>query len=155
MSETNKSVRGDKGGAAHADCQAVTETLARIGDKWTVMVIGALSQGALRYSQVRRAVEGISQRMLTLTLKGLEQDGLVSRTVYPTIPPRVDYELTDLGQKLTVPLRSIYDWARKHRPEMEAARKKYAERNGAAALKRGGVATPKQPRRVAGRPVGK
>jgi DNA-binding HxlR family transcriptional regulator len=146
MEETNTRVRGVK--PAHPDCQAVTATLARIGDKWTVMVIGVLSQGPLRYSQVRRAVEGISQRMLTLTLKGLEQDGLVRRTVYPTIPPRVDYELTDLGQKLTVPLRSIFDWAVKHRPEMEAARQRYSERNGAAASKAAGVTTPKQPRRV-------
>ena len=145
MTQTNNPVRGAK--PVHADCQAVTETLARIGDKWTVMVIYVLSQGPLRYSQVRRAVEGISQRMLTLTLKGLEQDGLVSRTVYPTIPPRVDYELTDLGQKLTVPLRSIYDWAKKHRPEMEAARKKYAEKLRATASRPVSLASPKQSRR--------
>jgi DNA-binding HxlR family transcriptional regulator len=126
MSETNKGVRGVK--PEHPDCQAVAQTLARIGDKWTVLVIGTLSEGPLRYNEIRRAVSGISQRMLTLTLKGLEQDGLVSRTVYPTVPPRVDYELTDLGQTLTVPLRAIYDWATKHRPEMEAARKRYTER---------------------------
>src|SRR5437879_449768 len=91
MEERNKLVRGVK--PAHPDCQAITETLARIGDKWTVIVVATLSQGPLRYNEIRRAVEGISQRMLTLTLKGLEQDGLVSRSVSPTIPPRVDYEL--------------------------------------------------------------
>jgi DNA-binding HxlR family transcriptional regulator len=148
MVETHNTVRGAKPAHASPDCQAVTETLARIGDKWTVMVIGSLSQGPLRYSQVKRAVNGISQRMLTLTLKGLEQDGLVSRTVYPTIPPRVDYELTDLGQKLTVPLGSIYDWAKKHRPEMEAARKRYAERIRAAASRTGSAAAAKLPRRI-------
>jgi DNA-binding HxlR family transcriptional regulator len=93
---------------AHADCQAVAETLDRIGDKWTVLVVGALEEGPLRYNEIRRAVEGISQRMLTLTLKQLERDGLVNRTMYPTIPPRVDYELTELGRNLMVPLRSLY-----------------------------------------------
>jgi DNA-binding HxlR family transcriptional regulator len=82
------------------------ETLDRIGDKWTVLVLVALEQGPLRYNEIRRVVDGISQRMLTLTLKGLERDGLVNRTMYPTIPPRVDYELTELGRKLVVPLRS-------------------------------------------------
>ena len=101
----------------------MTETLARIGDKWTVMVVGALHQGPMRYNQIRRAVEGISQRMLTLTLKGLEEDGLVNRTMYPTIPPRVDYELTDLGRKLIGPLQSLYDWAVEHRPAILAARR--------------------------------
>jgi len=82
----------------------------------------------MRYNQIRRSVEGISQRMLTLTLKGLEQDGLVNRTMYPTIPPRVDYELTELGRLLIVPLQSLYDWALEHRPAMLAAREKYAAR---------------------------
>jgi DNA-binding HxlR family transcriptional regulator len=73
-------------------------------------------------------VDGISQRMLTLTLKGLERDGLVSRTMYPTIPPRVDYELTKLGRELIVPLQVLYDWAVEHRPAMLAARKRFAEK---------------------------
>src|ERR1700704_1620258 len=140
MSETHTSVRGAK--PAHADCQAVTETLSRIGDKWTVMVIGALSQGPLRYSQVRRAVDGISQRMLTLTLKGLEQDGLVSRTVYPTIPPRVDYELTDLGRTLIVPLKAVHAWTVEHQPAMLAAREKFAEREQQAASLQASVTAP-------------
>lgn len=127
MSDTNKPVR-----VGHSS-PAVTETLARIGDKWTVMVVGALWQGPLRYNEIHRAVDGISQRMLTLTLKGLEQDGLVKRTMFPTIPPRVDYELTELGRKLIVPLHALYEWAVEHRPAMLAARKRFAEQQGKAA----------------------
>ena len=126
MSGTHTCVR--KVDPAHDDCQAVAETLDRIGDKWTVLVVGVLEQGPLRYNEIRRAVDGISQRMLTLTLKQLERDGLVTRTMYATIPPRVDYELTELGKRLMVPLRSLYDWAVKHRPAMLAARKKFAEK---------------------------
>ena len=126
MVDTNIAVRALE--ASHSDegCngenrKAIVETLARIGDKWTVMVVGALSQGPIRYNEVRRRVEGISQRMLTLTLKGLEQDGLATRTMYPTIPPRVDYELTELGRKLIVPLKALHDWAQENRPAMLAA----------------------------------
>ena len=126
MSGAHSSVR--KVDASRADCQAITEILDRVGDKWTVMVVRALEQRPLRYNEIRRVVDGISQRMLTLTLKGLERDGLVSRTMYPTIPPRVDYELTELGNRLMVPLQSLYDWAVKHRPTMLAARKKFAEK---------------------------
>jgi DNA-binding HxlR family transcriptional regulator len=131
LNDTNSSVRACEVGHK----RAVTETLARIGDKWTVMVVGALHQGPMRYNQIRRAVEGISQRMLTLTLKGLEEDGLVNRTMYPTIPPRVDYELTDLGRKLIVPLQSLYEWAVEHRPAMLAAREKFAKQQRKAALR--------------------
>ena len=131
MSATHSSVR--KIDSSHEDCQAVTETLDRIGDKWTVMVVGVLEQGPLRYNEIRRAIDGISQRMLTLTLKELERDGLVTRTMYPTIPPRVDYELTQLGRNLMTPLRSLYDWAVKHRPAMLAARRKFAEKERLAA----------------------
>jgi len=130
LSGTHNPVR--KIDTAHADCQAVAETLDRIGDKWTVLVVGALEDGPLRYNEVRRAAEGISQRMLTLTLKQLERDGLVNRTMYPTIPPRVDYELTELGRNLMVPLRSLYAWAVKHRPAMLAARKRFADKERAA-----------------------
>ncbi|WP_218173915.1 winged helix-turn-helix transcriptional regulator [Pseudomonas yamanorum] len=113
---------------SHAQCRVVADVLARIGDKWTVLVIGALSHGTLRYSEIRRMVEGISQRMLTLTLRGLEQDGLVKRTVFPTIPPRVDYELTDLGRQLIVPLQSLFDWAMEHQPAMLTARDRFIRR---------------------------
>ena len=126
MSGTHTSVR--KIDTSADDCQAIAETLDRIGDKWTVLVVGVLEPGPLRYNEIRRAVDGISQRMLTLTLKELERDGLVTRTMYPTIPPRVDYELTQLGRNLMTPLRSLYDWAVKHRPAMLAARKRFAEK---------------------------
>src|ERR1044072_6564949 len=99
MSDTNTDVRG----VDHSACTSVDDVLARIGDKWTVMVVGTLGGQSLRYNEIQRRVEGISQRMLTLTLKGLEQDGLVERTVYPTIPPRVEYELTPLGRSLLEP----------------------------------------------------
>ncbi|HYM85276.1 MAG TPA: helix-turn-helix domain-containing protein [Pseudoxanthomonas sp.] len=115
---------------ADPDYRAALETLARVGDKWTVMVVAALWQGPLRYSEIQRSVEGISQRMLTLTLKGLEQDGLVERTVFPTIPPRVDYELTTLGRTLIVPLHALYEWAMEHRPAMLAARDRFAGKSG-------------------------
>jgi len=134
VSGTHTSVR--KVDTAHDDCQAVAETLDRIGDKWTVLVVGVLEQGPLRYNEIRRAVDGISQRMLTLTLKQLERDGLVTRTMYATIPPRVDYELTELGKRLMVPLRSLYDWAVKHRPAMLAARKRFADKERLAAGQR-------------------
>ena len=127
MVDTNTAVRATR--SNHDACRgAVTETLARIGDKWTVLVVGALHDGPMRYNEIRRAVDGISQRMLTLTLKGLEQDGLVTRTMYPTIPPRVDYELTELGRKLIVPLQALYEWARENRPAMLAAREAFRKR---------------------------
>src|SRR6267154_875206 len=126
MVATNTAVRAPEA------CKAQIETLARIGDKWTVMVVAALSKGPIRYNEVRRRVEGISQRMLTLTLKGLEQDGLVTRTMFPTIPPRVDYELTELGRKLIVPLHGLYDLAVEHRADMLAARGRFAEKQRAA-----------------------
>jgi DNA-binding HxlR family transcriptional regulator len=128
MVDTNTAVRAPEASDPHAACKAEVETLARIGDKWTVMVVGALSEGPIRYNEIRRGVEGISQRMLTLTLKGLEQDGLVTRTMYPTIPPRVDYELTKLGRKLIVPLQALYEWAREYRPAMLAAREAFRRR---------------------------
>jgi len=130
LSDKNKYVRVID--ASHADCHALAETLGRIGDKWTVMVVGTLQDGPLRYNEIHRIVDGISQRMLTLTLKGLEQDGLVTRTMFPTIPPRVDYELTELGRKLIVPLQGLYDWAVEHRADMLAARGRFAEKQRAA-----------------------
>jgi DNA-binding HxlR family transcriptional regulator len=128
MVDTNIAVRAREASNPHEACKAEVETLARIGDKWTVLVVGALAKGPIRYNEIRRRVEGISQRMLTLTLKGLEQDGLVIRTMYPTIPPRVDYELTDLGRKLIVPLRALAKWARENRPAMLAAREAFQRR---------------------------
>ena len=125
-----------KPGITHgsANCRAVADVLARVGDKWTVYVVGNLSGGPMRFNEIRRAVGGISQRMLTLTLRGLERDGLVTRTVYPTIPPRVDYELTELGQTLIAPLRPIGDWAVKNRDAVEKAREAFDAKAKAATM---------------------
>src|SRR5216684_2117103 len=113
------------------DCRAVSEVLARIGDKWTVLVVSTLGDGPKRFNELRRALGSISQRMLTLTLRGLERDGLVTRTVFPTIPPRVDYELTQLGQSLLKPVNGLGLWARQNRAAIADARRRFddAERN--------------------------
>lgn len=107
------------------DCRAVSEVLARVGDKWTVLVVSTLGDGPKRFNELRRALGSISQRMLTLTLRGLERDGLVTRTVYPTIPPRVDYELTKLGCSLLEPVSELGLWARKNRPAIQDARARF------------------------------
>lgn len=92
-------------------CRGINEVLQRIGDKWSVLVVQILSGGPKRFSELKREILGISQRMLTLTLRGLERDGLVTRTVTPTIPPRVDYELTELGHSLRGPVCALAGWA--------------------------------------------
>ena len=114
---------------ANSDCRAVGSVLARVGDKWSVFVIMLLGNGPRRFNEIKRMVGGISQRMLTLTLRGLERDGLVTRTVFPTIPPRVDYELTDLGRGLCKPVVELGKWAYGHLTEIEAARAKFDGRN--------------------------
>jgi DNA-binding HxlR family transcriptional regulator len=106
------------------DCPA-REILDRVGDKWSVLVIVLLGQRTHRFNELHRAVEGISQRMLTLTVRALQRDGLVSRTVYATVPVRVDYELTELGRTLLVPLAALYDWANTHRDDIQAARERH------------------------------
>src|SRR5215467_14501812 len=110
-----------------ADCRAVSDVLARVGDKWSVLVVTRLGGGPLRFNELRRSIGGISQRMLTLTLRGLERDGLVTRTVYASIPPRVDYALTPLGCTLIEPLLGLGDWAREHRAAVEEARARFDE----------------------------
>ena len=115
------------------DCRAISEVLSRVGDKWTVLVVSTLGDGPKRFNELRKALGSISQRMLTLTLRGLERDGLVTRTVFPTIPPRVDYELTDLGCSLLKPVNGLSDWARQNRVAMEAARRKFDAANGKTA----------------------
>ena len=109
----------------HSDCRAVSSILARVGDKWSVLVIMLLIEGPRRFNELKRTIGGISQRMLTLTLRGLERDGLVTRTIYPTIPPRVDYELTDLGRSLAQPVKALGTWAFENLPTIEAARKRF------------------------------
>ena len=108
-----------------AKCLAVREVLNRIGDKWSVQIVGSLGDGAMRFSELRRAIEGISQRMLTLTLRGLERDGLVERTVFPEIPPRVEYALTRLGKTLLEPIQQLAEWAGDNRVAIQGARDKF------------------------------
>lgn len=106
-------------------CQGVSDILSRVGDKWTVLVVELLSNGPMRFNELRRMIGNISQKMLTTTLRGLERDGLVTRTVYPTIPPRVDYELTDLGRELRVPVTALALWARENIARISAARARF------------------------------
>ncbi len=121
MSDTHMPVRTES--SPHAeDCLTLMQAdnlLTRIGDKWTVKVVIALSQGPMRYNQIFRQVGGVSQRMLTLTLKSLERDGLVLRTVYPTTPPRVDYALTERGQTLIGPLYALWNWVQANHAAIE------------------------------------
>ena len=119
-------------GDPHANgsvCRSVTPVLNRVGDKWSMQIVMALSHGSRRFSELKREIDGVSQRMLTLSLRGLERDGLVTRTVTPTIPPRVDYELTDLGRGLSKPVMALGMWAREHQPEIENARARFDGRN--------------------------
>lgn len=111
-----------------ADCRAMGQVLDRIGDKWTIMVVGALSHGPMRFNALMRRIGGVSHRMLTLTLRRLERDGLVKRTAFPTIPPRVDYELTPLAHSLIEPLAALAQWGMDHRAEIEQARVDFEKR---------------------------
>jgi DNA-binding HxlR family transcriptional regulator len=106
-------------------CRVISGLLQRIGDKWTVLVVNTLANGSKRFNELRREIPSVSQRMLTLTLRNLERDGLVSRTVTPTIPPRVDYELTELGRSLVAPLHAIELWALEHVDAIHAAHDRF------------------------------
>ena len=108
-----------------AGCRNVAPVLNRVGDKWSMMIVMMLANGPLRFSELKRAIDGISQRMLTLSLRGLERDGLVTRTVTPTIPPRVDYELTELGISLRLPVKALGEWAIAHIACIRAAQEKF------------------------------
>ena len=121
-------------------CQAVNGILARIGDKWSVLVVMSLADDTVRFNELRRLIGGISQRMLTLTPRGLERDGLVERTFYPTIPPRVSYALTELGRSLREPVGALGQWAIEHRGTVEQSRQHYDRRHGEddAAMPHGG-----------------
>jgi DNA-binding HxlR family transcriptional regulator len=108
-----------------ANCKALGQILDRVGDKWTIMVVGALSRGTMRFNALQRAIPGVSHRMLAMTLRGLERDGLVKRTSFATIPPRVDYELTERGHSLHVPLLTLAAWARSQQGGIAASRQQY------------------------------
>jgi DNA-binding HxlR family transcriptional regulator len=107
------------------DCRAISDVLSRVGDKWSVLVVTRLGTGAMRFNELRRSIGGISQRMLTLTLRGLERDGLVTRTVFATIPPRVDYALTPLGRDLLQPVSALGEWATRNQAKIARAREKF------------------------------
>jgi DNA-binding HxlR family transcriptional regulator len=108
-----------------ADCRAVSDVLARIGDKWSVLVVTRLGERTMRFNELRRSIGGISQRMLTLTLRGLERDGLITRTVFATIPPRVDYALTPLGRDLLDPVTALGAWAIRNQEKIAVARERF------------------------------
>lgn len=112
-----------------SNCRAMSDVLNRIGDKWSVMVVGVLSRGTLRFNELKRNINGVSQRMLTLTLRNLERDGLVYRNVYAEIPPRVEYGLTELGKTLTGPIDALWDWSAVHHDAIIDARAIYDARN--------------------------
>ena len=114
-------------GLHSAGCRNVAPVLNRVGDKWSMMIVMFLTDGPKRFSELKRAIDGISQRMLTLSLRGLERDGLVTRTVTPSIPPRVDYELTKLGQSLREPVKALGEWAIEHIGCIRAAQEKFDE----------------------------
>lgn len=111
------------------DCEAAAATLAIIGNKWSVLTIMLLSDGPRRFNELKRLTGGVSQRMLTITLRQLEREGLVTRTVFPTIPPRVDYALTDLGQALKKPVMALGIWAIRNQPALTAARRRFDQRH--------------------------
>jgi len=106
-------------------CRTISTLLSRIGDKWTVLVVQTLGAGPRRFNELRRDIPSVSQRMLTLTLRNLERDGLVSRTVTPSIPPRVDYELTELGKSLQKPICGLATWAMDHVDQIHAAQARF------------------------------
>lgn len=106
-------------------CQTISGLLQRIGDKWSVLVVQTLADGSMRFNELRRAIPSVSQRMLTLTLRNLERDGLVSRTVTPVIPPRVDYELTELGRSLQKPICGLVQWSIAHAGDIHEAQDRY------------------------------
>lgn len=111
----------------------VRQVLDRMSDRWSLVVVALLADGTMRFSQLRRAIDGISQRMLTVTLRQLERDGLVHRTVYPEVPPRVEYRLTPLGRSLHAMVGTLVTWTEAHEGELAAAREEFDRRSDARA----------------------
>jgi DNA-binding HxlR family transcriptional regulator len=132
-----------------SDCQRVSAILSRVGDKWTVLVVRQLSDQPRRFSEIRRALGSISQKMLTTTLRGLERDGLISRTVFPVVPPRVEYELTRLGRDLLTPVGALGEWAIRNADRVEKAQHAF-DRDHAIAK---AASTGKKQGRAARRPI--
>jgi DNA-binding HxlR family transcriptional regulator len=117
-------------------CRTISGLLQRVGDKWSVLVVHTLADGSRRFTELRREIPSVSQRMLTLTLRNLERDGLVKRTVTPTIPPRVDYELTELGQSLKVPINALSQWALDNVEAINASQARFDAEHDEAQLAR-------------------
>jgi DNA-binding HxlR family transcriptional regulator len=111
----------------HSNCRRVADLLARVGDKWTILLLMAIGDRRMRFGELHRAINGISQRMLTVTLRNLEHDGILIRTAYPTIPPRVEYELSDRGRSLKLALAPIGKWVMENQIDIEAARDRIRE----------------------------
>jgi len=112
----------------HQDCQKVSQILARIGEKWSMLVVMLLRDGPRRFNEIKRNTGGISQQMLTRTLRGLERDGIVTRTIFPTSPPQVEYSLTEMGRSMSEPVLTFGRWAQQHLAEIEAARERFDRR---------------------------
>jgi DNA-binding HxlR family transcriptional regulator len=110
-----------------ADCRRAGDILARVGDKWTILLLMVLGDRRMRFTELHRAINGISQRMLTVTLRNLEHDGILIRTVYPTIPPRVEYELSDRGRSLKVALAPIGNWVMENQTDIEEERERFRQ----------------------------
>lgn len=117
-------------GPQHIRCRSITPILQRIGDKWSILIVMMLARGPQRFNELKRLVEGISQRMLTLNLRGLEREGLVSRKIFPTIPPKVEYRLTDLGRSLCVHVIALGQWAEENYDLIQSARQAFDARQG-------------------------
>lgn len=122
-------------GLVPGECQAVADVLARVGERWTMVIIHRLGEGSLRFSQLRREIPGITQKVLTSTLRTLERDGFVLRTVTPTVPPRVDYELTPLGRDLLVPVSALTEWTAHNFQRVLAAQRQFQARAAEAAAR--------------------
>ena len=117
-------------GPEHIRCRSITPILQRIGDKWSILIVMMLARGPRRFNELKRLVDGISQRMLTLNLRGLEREGLISRKIFPTIPPKVEYALTDLGKSLCMHVIALGQWAEENFDAIAAARAAFDARNG-------------------------
>ncbi|HET7681103.1 MAG TPA: helix-turn-helix domain-containing protein [Xanthobacteraceae bacterium] len=113
-----------------SDCRAISDVLARVGDKWSVLVVTKLGTGTRRFNELRREIGGISQRMLTLTLRGLERDGLVARRIVPSSPPGVEYDLTPLGRDLLQPVSALSAWAIRNQEKIEQSRAQFDAKPG-------------------------
>ena len=127
MVDSRTCVRDASGAEA---CSTISDMLARVGDKWSLLIVRTLGAGPLRFNALRRQIDGISQKMLSSTLKVLERDGLASRSVIATVPPQVEYALTDLGYELLGPVRELAEWTAANTPRIISARAEYDARSG-------------------------